>query len=70
MMKSVLVASAMLVALCSAAAAREAMQHPRMASEAAVQVSEVHPNSFGFAAPTEEAGYDAHQYHGGPKAND
>lgn len=70
MMKSVFVASAMLVALCSAASARDAVHHPHMTSDAAVQVSEVQPNSFGFAAPTEDAGYDAHQYHGGPKAND
>ncbi|WP_136624394.1 hypothetical protein [Bradyrhizobium centrolobii] len=69
-MKSVLAASAMLVALCSAAAAHDVVHHPHMASEAAVQISEAHPNSFGFAAPTEDAGYDAHQYHGGPKAND
>ncbi len=71
MIRSVLVASAMLVALCSAAAARDAMHHPHMASEATMRVSEVHPDSLGFAAPMgEDSGYDAHQYHGGPKAND
>jgi opacity protein-like surface antigen len=70
MMKSVLAASAVLVALCSAASAREVVHHPYMAQEAAVRISEVHPNSFAYAAPTEGAGYDMHQYHGGPKAND
>ncbi|MBR0731359.1 hypothetical protein [Bradyrhizobium japonicum] len=70
MTKSVLAASAILVALCSAASAHEAMKHSHMASAATVQMSETHPNSFAFAAPAAEAGYDAHQYHGGPKAND
>jgi opacity protein-like surface antigen len=70
MMKSVLAASAMLVALCSAAAAHDAMNHSHAASAAAVQVSEAYPNSLAFAASTEEVGTDAHQYHGGPKAND
>lgn len=69
MIKSVLVASAMLVALCSAAAARNVVHHPRAVSEAAM-MSETHSNSFDFAAPTEDAGHDTHQYHGGPKAND
>ncbi|WP_426610246.1 hypothetical protein [Bradyrhizobium sp. McL0616] len=70
MMKSVLAASAMLVALCSVASAHEALNHSRAASAAAMQMSETHPGSFAFAAPTDEAGHDAHQYHGGPKAND
>ncbi|MGX1321056.1 hypothetical protein AB7M17_004509 [Bradyrhizobium sp. USDA 377] len=70
MIKSVLAASAMLVALCSAATAHEAMHYPSMASAATTQVSEIHPNALGFAAPTQEAGYEAHQYHGGPKADD
>ena len=69
MMKSVLAASAMLVALCSAASAHEAMNHSHTASAAAMQISEAHRNSFAFA-PVEEAGTDMHQYHGGPKAND
>ncbi|UWU74541.1 hypothetical protein N2603_31415 [Bradyrhizobium huanghuaihaiense] len=70
MMKSVLAASAVLVALCSAAAAREVVHHPYANSEAAVQVSQVHPGSMGYSAMAEDAGYDAHQYHGGPKMND
>jgi hypothetical protein len=69
MMKSVIAASAVLVALCSAANAHEAMKHSHMAP-AAMQVSDAHPGSFAFAAPTDEAGVDAHQYHGGPKMND
>lgn len=69
-MKSVFVASAMLVALCSVASARGVVHHPRslIASDATVRISEVHPNSFAYAAPAD--GYSAHQYHGGPKAND
>ncbi|WP_441234743.1 hypothetical protein [Bradyrhizobium sp. 930_D9_N1_4] len=70
MMKSVFAASAVLVALCSTANAHEAMKHSYMASPAAMQVSEAHPSSYAFAAPTDEAGMDAHQYHGGPKMND
>ncbi len=69
-MKSVVVASAMLVALCSAADARAVVHHPRMASESAMQMSEAHPASTGFAAPTEDMGNEAHVYHGGPKVND
>lgn len=71
-MKSVLAASAMLVALCSIASAHGVVHHPRshIASDATVRISEVHPNSFAYAALAERAGYDAHQYHGGPKAND
>ena len=69
MMKSVLTASAMLIALCSAASAHNAMNHRHAAPAAAMQVSEAQRNSFAFA-PMEEAGTDAHQYHGGPKAND
>lgn len=67
MIKSVLIASAMLVALCSAASAQDAMNYRHAASAGAMQLSETHRNSFAFA-PMEEAG--AHQYHGGPKAND
>ena len=70
MMKSVLAASAVLVALCSAASAREVMHHPYVASESAAGMSQVHPGSMGYAAMSEDAGYDAHQYHGGPKVND
>ncbi|MCD9818091.1 hypothetical protein [Bradyrhizobium japonicum] len=55
MTKSVLAASAILVALCSAASAHEAMKHSHMASAATVQMSETHPNSFAFAAPAAEA---------------
>ncbi|MBR1178800.1 hypothetical protein JQ617_32875 [Bradyrhizobium sp. KB893862 SZCCT0404] len=69
MMKSVLAASAVLVALCSAASARE-VHHPYVASESAAGMSQVHPGSMGYAAMSEDAGYDAHQYHGGPKVND
>jgi opacity protein-like surface antigen len=69
MIKSVLTASAMLVVLCSAASAHDAMKHQHMASATAIQVSEAHRNSFAFA-PTEEPVADAHQYHGGPKVND
>jgi len=72
MMKSVFVASAMLVALCSVASAHGVVHHPRshIASGATVRISEAYSNSFAYAAPTEGAGYGAHQYHGGPKAND
>ncbi|MBR0845652.1 hypothetical protein JQ607_36145 [Bradyrhizobium liaoningense] len=70
MMKSVLAASAILVALCSAAAAREVVHHPYVTSESAVGMSQVHPGSMAYTAMAEDAGYDAHQYHGGPKAND
>ncbi|WP_342732443.1 hypothetical protein [Bradyrhizobium sp. B117] len=70
MMKSVLAASAVLVALCSAADARDVAHHPTMASEAAVRMSQVHPGSMAYTAMSEDAGYDAHQYHGGPKADD
>ncbi|WFU70340.1 hypothetical protein [Bradyrhizobium sp. CB2312] len=69
MMKSVLAASAVLVALCSAADARDVAHHPS-AAEAAVRMSQVHPGSMAYTAMSEDAGYDAHQYHGGPKAND
>ncbi len=69
MLKSVLAASAVLVALCSAAAARDVVHHPSMASEATA-MSQLHPGSMAHAAMTEDMGYDAHQYHGGPKAND
>jgi len=69
MMKSVLAASAMLITLCSAASAQDAMNYRHAAPAAAMQVSEAHRNSFAFA-PMEEAGADVHQYHGGPKAND
>ena len=70
MMKSVFAASAVLVALCSVASAHDARNHSYAASAATMQISEVHPNSFAFAGPTDEAATDAHQYHGGPKAND
>jgi len=70
MMKSVLAASAVLVALCSAASAREVVHHPYVASESTAGMSQAHPGSMGYAAMTEDAGYDAHQYHGGPKVND
>ncbi|MCP3381551.1 hypothetical protein NLM31_14480 [Bradyrhizobium sp. CCGUVB4N] len=74
MMKSVLAASAILVALCSAAAAaaaaRDVVHHASMASEATARMSQPHPGFMAQAAMTEDAGYDAHQYHGGPKAND
>ena len=70
MMKSVLAASAVLVALCSAADARGVVHHPSMASEATARMSQLHPASMAHAAMTEDMGYDAHQYHGGPKAND
>ena len=69
-MKSVVVASAMLVALCSAADASTVVHHPRMASETAMQMSETHPNSAGFTTQTEDMGNEAHVYHGGPKVND
>ncbi|MGY8711637.1 hypothetical protein RAD16_38380 [Bradyrhizobium sp. 18BD] len=70
MMKSVLAASAVLVALCSAADARDVVHHPSMASEATVRMSQSPPGFTANAAMTEDSGYDAHQYHGGPKAND
>ncbi|MCP3406692.1 hypothetical protein [Bradyrhizobium sp. CCGB01] len=70
MMKSVLAAAAVLVALCSAADARGVVHHPAMASEATVRMSQPHPGFMAHAAMTEDSGYDAHQYHGGPKVND
>ncbi|TWA99628.1 hypothetical protein [Bradyrhizobium stylosanthis] len=70
MMKSVLAASAVLVALCSAASAREVVHHPAMASETAARMSQMSPGSMAHTAMTEDAGADAHQYHGGPKVND
>ncbi|OPY97640.1 hypothetical protein A5906_35825 [Bradyrhizobium sacchari] len=70
MMKSVLAASAILVALCAAAAARDVVHHPYANSEGAVQLSQVHPASMDYSAMAEDVGYDAHQYHGGPKVND
>ena len=70
MMKSVLAASAILVALCSAAAAADGVHHASMASEATARMSQPHPGFMAHAAMTEDEGYDAHQYHGGPKAND
>ena len=69
MMKSVLAASAVLVALCSAADARDVVHHPSMASEATDRMSQLHPASMAHAM-TEDMGYDTHQYHGGPKEND
>jgi len=70
MMKSVLAASAVLVALCSAADARSVVHHPSMASEATVRMAQPDPGFMAHAAMTEDMGYDAHQYHGGPKEND
>ncbi|MBR0905102.1 hypothetical protein [Bradyrhizobium liaoningense] len=70
MLKSVLAASAILVALCSAAAARDVVHHPYANSESAVRMPEIQSGSMANAAMAEEAGYDTHQYHGGPKAND
>ena len=69
MRKTILTASAIFIALCTAASARDAVPPPRMPSHA-MTLSEAHRNAFGSAAPTEIVAPDAHQYHGGPKVND
>lgn len=72
MMKSVLVASAVLVAFCSAADARHVVHHRSMASAAAVRMPQPHPYPafMAYDAMMDDWGYDAHRYHGGPKVND
>jgi hypothetical protein len=61
--KITLAASAILVALSSAAVASTANVPPR---HHAAQAS---PQAFDFAAPTSAAEPNAYQYHGGPKSN-
>jgi hypothetical protein len=69
MTKTILATSAILIALCTAASARDAVLPQRMPPNA-VTWSEAQRNAFGFVAPTEIVEPDAHQYHGGPKSND
>ena len=69
MTKTILTASAILIALCTAASARDAVLPQRMPPHAVIW-SEAQRNAFGFFGPTEIVEPDPHQYHGGPKSND
>jgi hypothetical protein len=67
MTKTILMATAMIVALNSFATASELRNHPHHVAFTSVQQA---PENSVFASPEPTSQSEAHQYHGGPKAND
>jgi hypothetical protein len=66
MTKTILMATAMIVALNGYAAASELRNHSHHAVTSVQQA----PEQTVFASPEPTSQAEAHQYHGGPKAND